>query len=62
MTARRRGEHPHMPDTLRHYPITIGYIVVAITIILILLIWDRFDGPTPSVCTVQTATSQGEHR
>lgn len=62
MTARRSGEHPHVPDAFRHYPITIGYIVVAITVVLALLIWDRVDGPHPSVCTVQAATSQGEHR
>lgn len=62
MIARRSGTHPHVPDTFRHYPITTIYIVVAITIVLALLVWDRLDGPTPSVCTVQTATSQGETR
>lgn len=61
MTRRQGGEH-HLPDTLRRYPITTIYIVVAITAVLALLIWDRLDGPAHAVCLMQAATTQGETR
>lgn len=62
MTTRGSGEHPHVPETFRHYPITIIYIVLAITLVLALLIWDRLDGPAHAVCILQTAITQGETR
>jgi hypothetical protein len=44
------GHHLRVPDTIRRYSITTIYICVAIMADLLLLIWDRLDGPTPSVC------------
>lgn len=47
------GSSDHLlkvPDTIRRWSITTAYICLAITVVLVLLIWDRLGGPTPSVC------------
>lgn len=62
MTTRRGGGHPHVPDTVRHYPITTVYVVIAIAVVLALLLWGRLGGPDLSVCAVQAVLTQGEHR
>jgi hypothetical protein len=51
-------EH-HLPETLRAYRYTTIYIGIAITVVLVLLLWDRFDGPAPSVCRTAAAILTG---
>jgi hypothetical protein len=51
--------HLRLPATVRRWPITTIYIVVALAAILVLLIWDRLDGPTPSVCRTAAAILKG---
>jgi hypothetical protein len=53
------AHHLRLPDTVRRWPITTIYIVVALAAILVLLIWDRLDGPTPTVCRTAAAILTG---
>lgn len=57
------GGHQHVAETFRYYRVTTAYICIAITVVIALLIWGRFDKPAPTVCTLQTIIiTQGEHR
>lgn len=51
--------HLRLPETVRRWPITTIYICCALAAILALLIWDRLDGPTPSVCRTAAAILTG---
>jgi hypothetical protein len=59
MTPAAGDHHLRVPDTIRRWPITTAYIVVALTAVLALLIWDRLDGPAHSVCGTAAAILTG---
>lgn len=60
MTQPTTGDHHlHVPDTIRRWPFSTIYIVLAITAVLALMFWDRIDGPVRSVCTTAAAILTG---
>lgn len=59
--AASQPHHPRLPERVRVYRYTAAYLVVAVTVILGLLVWDRVEPAEASFCIPQAAMSKGVH-
>lgn len=59
MTPSSAEHQHHIAETLRVYRRTTVYSAIAVTVVLVLLLWDRFDGPAPTVCRTAAAILTG---
>lgn len=59
MTPSGSDHHLHLPETVRRWPLTTVYLLVAVTGVLGLTIWDRLDGHARTVCKTAAAILTG---